>query len=81
MQLRLNQLKYSKEAFDKARTNATNNDALNEFAVTADGKLVVQNDNGDIKFATLSEVKEGKLNPITNEQLLNLRAYHPELAL
>lgn len=79
----LNNLKYSKEAFDKARTNANNNDALNEYAVTPDGRLVAQDtSNGDIKFVSLSELKDNKtLSPLTNDELLHQRAYNPKLAL
>jgi len=32
---------HSKEVFDKAKDVATKNEALNEFAVTADGSYVV----------------------------------------
>ena len=79
----LNNLKYSKEAFDKARTNANNNDALNEYAVTPDGRLVAQDtSNGNIKFVSLSELKDSKtLSPLTNDELLHQRAYNPKLAL
>ena len=77
----LNGVLHSKDVFDKAKAEATKNEALGEFAVTADGQYVVQDKDGKIDFATLDEIKKNKLNPITNQQLLNLRAYSPELLL
>jgi hypothetical protein len=38
---KINNLKYSKDVFDKAKAQATTNEALNEFAVTTGGKLVL----------------------------------------
>lgn len=76
------QLKYSAEAFEKAKAQATSNEALNEIAVTTDGKLVLQNlENGDIKFGTIQDWKDskGKLNPLTNDQLLDQRAKNPDM--
>ena len=76
------QLKYSAEAFEKAKAQATSNEALNEIAVTVDGKLVLQNlENGDIKFGTIQDWKDskGKLNPLTNDQLLDQRAKNPDM--
>ena len=78
----INGIMHSKEVFDKAKDVATKNEALNEFAVTADGSYVVQDKDGNISFAkSLSEIKENGLNPITNQQLLYLRAYNPDLLL
>ena len=80
---KINNLKYSKDVFDKAKAQATTNEALNEFAVTAGGKLVLQDREGKITTGTYADYikSEGRLNPITNDQLLNLRAYSPDLAL
>jgi hypothetical protein len=39
--LKINNLKYSKDVFDKAKAQATTNGALNEYAVTAGGDLVL----------------------------------------
>ena len=83
---KINNLKYSKEVFDKAKTLATTNEALNEFAVTTGGKLVLQDlksETGEIKLGTYKELIEsnGRYNALTNDQLLNLRAYSPNMAL
>ena len=81
--LKLNNIRHSKEVFDKARTQATANGALNEYAVTTEGALVLQNGEGEVKFGTYQDYvnSKGKWNPITNDQLLNLRAYSPNMAL
>lgn len=78
---KINNLKYSKENYDKAMAIATSNEALNEYAVDASGNYVVQDKEGNLSIAkSLSEIAEKGLNPITNQQLLNLRAYSPNMA-
>lgn len=78
----LNNVKFSKEIFDKAKAEATSKEALNEFAVSADGRLVLQDmESGKITLGTLTDAKEKGLNPLTNNQLLNLRAYSPDMLL
>lgn len=74
----LNNIKYSKNEYDKAKTHAETNDAINEYVVTPSGKYIVQNKNG-LSEASLSEIINNKLTPITNEELLYLRAYSPQL--
>jgi hypothetical protein len=60
---------------------ATSNESLNEFAVDASGNYVVQDKDANLSLVkSLAEAKEKGLNPITNQQLLNLRAYSPNLA-
>lgn len=74
----LNNIKFSKERYDQAEKQAIDNDALNEFAVTDDGKFVVQDsETGNISTKSWEEIKEaeGKFNPLTNNHLLNIRAY------
>ena len=78
---KISNLKYSKENYDKAMAVATSNESLNEFAVDASGNYVVQDKEGNLSVAkSLSEIAEKGLNPITNQQLLNLRAYSPNMA-
>lgn len=81
---KINNLKYSKEVFDKAKAQATTNEALNEYAVTVGGNLILQNqEDGSIKIGTYREMEDskGKYNALTNDQLLNLRAYSPDMVL
>ena len=80
---RISHLKYSQSEYDKALQVATSNDALGEFAVGADGEIVVQNlDTGEIKKTTLSQFKnlEGRWNPLKNSQLLTARAHSKNFA-
>ena len=77
----VNNAMHSKEVYDKAKAYATQNDSLSEFAVNALGHFVVQ-DTETGKLSTEKswrDVLESGKNPITNQQLLNLRAYNPEL--
>lgn len=78
----LNTIQYMKADFDKAKEQASNNEALDEFAVTLDGKVVAQNpENAEIKIMSWDEVKKDKnFNPLTNRQILNIRALSPEYA-
>ena len=79
----LARLKYSQKAYEDARSVAVGNDALSETAVGANGELILQNlETGEVKVGTMSELKksEGKLNALTNEQALTMRAHSPNLA-
>lgn len=78
---KISNLKYSKENYDKAMAVATSNESLYEYAVDASGNYVVQDKDANLSLArSLEEAKEKGLNPITNQQLLNLRAYSPNMA-
>ena len=78
---KISNLKYSKENYDKALAVATSNESLNELAVDALGHYVVQDKDSKLSLVkSLEEAREKGLNPITNQQLLNLRAYSPDLA-
>lgn len=81
-------IKHSKDVFDKAKEDAISNGTMEDFAVTNEGKYIVQyvgegDQKGKITEATLEQIKksEGKLNPLTNGNLLSLRAYSPQLLL
>lgn len=74
----LKTVKYSKEQFDNAYTNANKKDALNEVAISEDGRIIVQTENG-IESKSLDELKEMIDNnesylPLTNSNLLRIRA-------
>lgn len=80
---RMAQLKYSSEAYKQAHTQAVANEALNEIAVGSQGELILQNrETGEIKRGTFTQLQEseGKLNALTNSQLLEMRAKSPNLA-
>lgn len=72
----INNIKFSKSQYDSALKQATDMDALDEFAVTSDGRFVVQDSQGDLSFKSWEEIKKsGKYIPLTNNNLLNIRAY------
>ena len=79
---KVNEIQRSKDIYDKAKSYATTNDALNEYAVTADGQYVVQDTKtGKVSFTKdLSELPKDKAL-ITNQHLLYLREYSPQLLL
>lgn len=77
----LSQLQYSKQILDNAEKVATANGALDEYAVTSDGKYIVQDAKGGLKKVGLEQIKQGELNPLTNNQLLFLRNNTPQMAL
>ena len=78
---KITNLKYSKARHDDAVKLATQNDALGEFAVTDRGTYIAQDKNGNIKEVSLNEIKNNKLNPLTNQDLINLRGYSKNMAL
>lgn len=77
----LNNIKRSKELKDWAQKEVTSNGAIGEFAITADGKYIVQKD-GKLLEASLEDIKNDKnLNPLKNSDLLFLREYSPDMLL
>ena len=79
----INDIKFNKAAYDQAEKTAHEKDSLTEFAVDQYGQLVVQDtETGTISKKSWEEVvKAGnKYNPLTNHQLLQLRANSPKLA-
>lgn len=78
----LNNIKVSKEIYDKALANATQNDALGEIAVTGGGQYIVQDKTGNVSVTNnLQDIMDGNVTPLTNEQLLWLRQYDPKFLL
>ena len=80
---KLNQIQYLKANYDNAEKTLIANDGVNEFAVDFAGRLVGQNKNkkGEIVYInSLKEAKEKEVTPLTNGQLLQLRATVPNFA-
>ena len=65
---------YRKNAFEEAYKNVKENNGLNEYAVTDTGDIVVASSDGGIKFASIEQVLSGEYKPLTNADLLRLRA-------
>lgn len=71
---------FNKKEYDKAYTEVIKNDGLNEYAITASGEVVVLDENDNLKQISVSELLKGsgEYRPLTNSNLLYLRAYQPE---
>ena len=77
---KINNLKYSQDVYEKAKALATSKESLEEFAVDSRGRFVVQDKDGNISYVKgWKEALESGKNPLTNQQLLDQRAYNPDL--
>ena len=78
----INKIEFYKENWDAAVKQTIDNDALDEFAITPSGFMVVYNTNGEIKQIRHKEYSENpeEYQPLTNGELANLRANNPNLA-
>lgn len=72
----------NKATYDKAVEQANKNGAMAEPAISIDGRLIVQNQDGRISTISLDNYfqNEDKYKLLTVSNLANLRAYSPELA-
>lgn len=72
----------NKETYDKAVEQANKNGAMAEPAISIDGKIIVQKNDGQITKVSLDSYfkNNGEFTPLTVSNLANLRAYSPELA-
>ena len=80
--LELNNAKRSKENFTKVESQMYEQDAADEFALDDSGNFIVQ-DNGKLRSASWKEIVSagGKLNPLKNIDLINLRQWDTTYAL
>lgn len=71
---------YNKKEYDKAYMEVTKNGGLNEYAITESGQVIVMDEDDNLKQVSVSELLKGtsKYRPLTNSNLLYLRAYQPE---
>lgn len=74
MQQHMKDSVYRKKTFEEAYNNVKENNGLNEYAVTDTGDIVVASNDGGIKFASIEQVLSGEYRPLTNSDLLRLRA-------
>lgn len=70
---------FSKKEYDKAFDIVSKNGGLNEIAITESGKMLVQDAQGNTKQISIKEYFKNnhRYNPLTNSNLLYLRAYDP----
>lgn len=71
---------WNKKQYDAAYKVASENGSLSEVAITQDGRVYVQDDNGNPKIVTVNDYMSGKYNPLTNSNLLYLRAHDSNYA-
>lgn len=73
----------NKKKYDQALDNASKNGALAEPAISMDGKLIVQNDDGSVQTISLSEYNSNRdkysERVLTVSNLANMRQYDPSL--
>lgn len=71
----LSRIKYEKEQYDNVQTRVRAKEAGFEYAVTSDGRFVVQDQEGKIDYKSFEEIND-KDTILTNDALLNLRAFY-----
>lgn len=78
---KLKQAKFNKDEYDNAYKRAVDNDSLNDIAITLNGQVLVQDKNEKITALTPEQWAEakgsGQYQPLTNSNLLWLRAHNP----
>lgn len=80
---KINTIKFNKAQFDATSKIVSDKEAGSEFAIDQYGRIAVQNtETGKIEYKKWEDFKKSsdKLNPLTNNDLLNLRAYSPDQA-
>lgn len=81
---KIKQAKFNKDEYEKAYNRAVANESLNDVAITLQGSIIVQDreSNGELKFISPEEYTDNKSKgqyiPVTNSNLLWLRANSPE---
>lgn len=75
-------LKTNKEAVTKATDELYKKKGLDEAALTANGRVMVSDEGGNITALTIEEYGKNrdKLHVITNNELLQMRTYSPNAA-
>ena len=71
---------FNKKRYDDAFNIVKANGGINEVAINEHGQLVCVNSEGDFKFLKPEQLSENSgYVPVTNSELLRLRAYNPEM--
>ena len=72
---------FNRKQYDKAFDIISNNGGINELAINEKGQLICVNEKGDFKYLKPEQLAQTTdYQPVTNSELLKLRAYSPELA-
>lgn len=71
---------FNKKQYDNAFNTIVNNGGINELAINERGQLICVNKDGDFKYLKPEQLAQtSDYQPVTNSELLRLRAYNPEL--
>ena len=72
---------FNRKQYDNAFNIVSNNGGINELAINEKGQLICVNEKGDFKYLKPEQLAQTTdYQPVTNSELLRLRAYSPELA-
>lgn len=72
---------FNRKQYDNAFNIVSNNGGINELAINEKGFLICVNNKGDFKYLKPEQLAQASdYQPVTNSELLRLRAYNPELA-
>jgi hypothetical protein len=72
---------FNRKQYDEAYEIVSKNGGINELAVNEKGQLICVNEKGDFKYIRPEQLSQTEgYQPVTNSELLRLRAYSPELA-
>ena len=72
---------FNKKEYDNAFDTVSKNGGINEIAINDRGQIFCMNNEGDFKLLTVDQLKSNsEYQPLTNSDLLNFRAYSPQLA-
>lgn len=72
---------FNRKQYDNAFNIVSSNGGINELAINEKGQLICVNKNGDFKYLKPEQLAQtSDYQPVTNSELLRLRAYNPELA-
>lgn len=76
---KLKHANFNKAEYDKAYKEAEKNEGLNEFAISASGKMIVYDKDKNMTQVSVSEFlnNQEEYSPVTNSNLLWLRAHDP----
>jgi len=72
---------FNNKEFEKAYNAVSANGGINEFAINERGQLFCTNGENDFKLIKPEDLKDNEgYTPLTNAELLKLRAYNTDLA-
>ena len=71
---------FNRAEYDDAFNIVKSNGGLNEYAISDRGQLFCVNKEGDFKLLSLDEIQDSGYQPLTNSELLQYRAYSPDMA-